>query len=137
MKTAKYRTYLKQIELGNITSKKILILKTIREQPGLIERSISQGLRIPLQTVSARVSELKDLGLVYSNGQDEKYDSVHEFLFVEEDPVKIEANQKERKKTKYKNWLRQFDQFKDLASENLISSVETEKIYGKSKYVSS
>ena len=129
--TAKYKTLLKQIELGNIASKKLLILKTIREHPGLIERAISKNLRIPIQTVSARVSELKDIGLVYSVGQDEKYDGVHEFLFVEENPDKIERNQIDRKKMKYKNWIRKFEHFKDIASKNLIASIETEKIYGK------
>jgi len=127
---AKIKTFLKQINSGKLTKDREKVFHYIRNNPGVIEREVSTALNIPLQTVSARCSGLKDLGLLYSLSQKKTNNSTHEVLYAEVDLLKIAQNQRKRKKIKFKNWLKKSSDFKDFLSPDLLAHIETSKVYG-------
>lgn len=119
MSTAKVKTFLEQIRLGKVKNHKQMIFSYIRKNPGCIEREISRVLGVPLQTVSARCAELKDMGVVYSISQQNYNGSTFEVLLPEEDILKIADNQRKRKRSKWKAWLKKARDFREFMTDEL------------------
>lgn len=96
MSKASTETFLEQVRSGNTLTDKQLIYLEIKKNPGITLLDLKRKLKIQHQTVSARLSELMDLGIVEILATQTRigviklsYDSI---LISQEDEKKINVN---------------------------------------------
>lgn len=106
MKTASYQNFLQQIQSGKITTDKQRVYKAIKDNPNITLRELRKTLKMKHQTVSARLSDLLDLGVVEICGIKETVKNGHILidskLKAQEIEMLIENNQEERNKERFK-----------------------------------
>jgi hypothetical protein len=122
---ARIKTFLKQLENGNIANKSVAVLKLIRDTPKISTDALRDVSGFPHQTLTAIVSNLLDDGVIQVCGEVEVGDSNYsKYIFVE-DVDTILGNQRKRRLVKYKYWLKrgaeEFDMFLTERSRNSIN----------------
>lgn len=118
----KVKAYLKQIESGQIKTDKARILKYIIDNNGGNIIHLRSLLNIKHQTLTARISDLLDDGIIYVKGtfNDGKYSK----FAYEPDKEKQKENRKKRRYDKYLQWKSKGEGFKDLIQEERIKEIE-------------
>lgn len=117
---AKLTALFKQIHSGKMKSDSAKILNYIIESKMSTMPSIEFKFAMPRQTVSARVSDLEDLGVIKKQGTHETRSGVYSLYVYESDPVKVVKNAKERELIKFNNWLKRGGKFKHLIDSDVI-----------------
>lgn len=110
MSKASTETFLEQVRSGNTLTDKQLIYLEIKKNPGITLLDLKRKLKIQHQTVSARLSELMDLGIVEILATQTRigviklsYDSI---LIAQEDEKKINSNILERNEKRFQKALK-------------------------------
>lgn len=118
MSSASVKTLLDQIDSGKLKSDKAIVLNYVKKQTekgnATIVKNLREKLLIPHQTITARLSDLEDLGLVYKKGDSELAGSHYCNFFYEANEEKRAENRLEVRKRKFKKWLNKADEFEDL-----------------------
>lgn len=100
MKTASYQNFLQLIQSGKITTDKQRVYQEIKNNPNITLRELRKALKMKHQTVSARLSDLLDLGVVEICGIKETvkkgHISIDSKLKVQESHHLIQVNKLER-----------------------------------------
>ena len=104
---AKVKTLIKQIEEGRLDSDRAKILSHIMKHPYSTIIDLCNKLNMKIQTVSGRLSELMDLGIVEEKGQKETSTSVYTYLKYQANTDKQEDNARQRLSQKYEIWINQ------------------------------
>jgi DNA-binding MarR family transcriptional regulator len=103
---ASYQNFLQQINSGKITTDKQRVYQAIKKNPNITLRELRKTLKMKHQTVSARLSDLLDLGVVEICGTKETVKNGHILidsrLKSQEVEIIIENNQEERNKERFK-----------------------------------
>lgn len=99
MKSNKIDAFLNQINSGKRESDKIKILRIIKEKPITMENLILLGFKI--QTVSARLSELEEMGLIEKIYNPTNSFSWFKFVESEQDQQILRLKIENEKKIRY------------------------------------
>lgn len=106
MTNASYKTFLHQLATGKIDTDKTRLYNYILKFPKLTLNEIRINLNMKHQTISARLSDLLDMGVVFISGTKERKNSerltLDSILEIEENESKIQANFEKRQKQKVK-----------------------------------
>ena len=106
------------------------VLKQIKEGPkhGTTIYHLRKALDMPHQTITARLCELLDLGLVVEVGERTENDTSFTVYRFVEDQEDQEFFSRLRQSQKFKKWLKQGEKFRDLMSYELIKELQHERI---------
>lgn len=99
MKSNKIDAFLNQINSGKRESDKVKILRIIKQKPITMENLILLGFKI--QTASARLSELEEMGLIEKQYNPTNSFSWFRFVESEEEQKKLRQRIENEKKMKY------------------------------------
>ena len=66
------------------------------------------------QTITARLSGLEDIGLIYKDGEIKVRDTNYCCFYFEPCTLKRVENRKKIREEKFKRWLRKADEFEDI-----------------------
>lgn len=103
---ASTETFLEQIRSGKLLNDKQRLYVHIKKHPGITLNDLSRGTRIVIQTASARLSDLMDLGVVEVIATQSRVGTVSvsfdSMLKIQEEPDKIFQNQINRNEAKFK-----------------------------------
>lgn len=132
MKTASYQNFLQQIQSGKITTDKQRVYQEIKNNTNITLRELRKTLKMKHQTVSARLSDLLDLGVVEICGTKETvkngHISIDSKLKVQEIEMLIEKNQEERNQERFKrsvlNVLSFDDHLDEETKNNLLKLIK-------------
>lgn len=132
MKTASYQNFLQQIQSGKITTDKQRVYQSIKNNPNITLRELRKNLKMKHQTVSARLSDLLDLGVVEICGTKETIKNGHILidsrLKSQEIEMLIEKNQEGRKTERFKrsilNVLSFSNRLDEEAKNNLLKELK-------------
>lgn len=124
---AAVETFLEQIRRRNIKTNKTTIYRTIKKFKGCTKDDLIVRLKMPHQTVTARISDLMDLGLVEVSATkqiigNEGFFYVSQFK-IQEEPLNIKKNQYNRRLMRFKRLKKQLNQFTDIIPEDLLESI--------------
>lgn len=97
----KIQALLDQIHSGKMQTSKAWILNYIMRHPGSNKVQIEKALRLPHQTVTARLSDLEDIGLIEAKG-DGQYSN---FYFIS-DPQGQKLHRAKRAAEKLEAWAK-------------------------------
>jgi hypothetical protein len=125
--SSKIKTYLAQIENGNIESKQVEVLAHIKENPGIDTDQLRDQLRMAHQSLTACISNLLDIGIIEIIGEVElDEDSFYsKYNYVDDEPTIIK-NQKERHLAKFKQWVKRgLKDFIEFIDEPTFKNLET------------
>ena len=114
---AQIETYLKQIANGNIKNCTLKILKLLKDQypAGKIRTFIAANVGVKEGTASARLSDLQDIGIVYTDEKLSFDDSANSIFEYVADPEKRKKYARERLRNKYLIWKKRSETiFKDF-----------------------
>lgn len=127
MSKASTETFLEQVRSGNTLTDKQPIYLEIKKNPGITLLDLKRKLKIQHQTVSARLSELMDLGIVEILATQTRigviklsYDSI---LIDQEDERKINDNILARSEKRFQKALKSI-----LSSNNHLEPELKEKL---------
>lgn len=99
-------TFFEQIRSGKLINDKQIIYSSISKLPGITLMDLKRRLKMPHQTISARVSDLMDMGVVEVVGTQKRIGSVtisqDSLLKVQEDSGSVLLNKKNRSESKFK-----------------------------------
>lgn len=98
----KIQALLDQIRSGKMQTHKAWILNYIMRNPGATKVQIGKELRIPHQTVTARLSDLEDMGLIEAKGE---YQPYSKFYYIE-DPQGQKLHRAKRAAEKLEAWAK-------------------------------
>lgn len=126
---AKRETYVKQVESGNLQSQTIRVLHYVRYTPLCDTDELRTKLQMAHQSVTAVISNLLDLGLITIVGEITKRKQMYsQYRYIHE-PNLQEQCARERKKEKFKMWIRQGqDTYGDLLSKGLQNALDMQEI---------
>jgi len=132
MSKASIETYIKQLQTGAVQNNEEKIYRAINENAGITINTLRQTMAH--QTVTATVSSLQDLGVVYVNGIERTEESSFSKLYIESDPEKIRKNRKDRKSEKFRRWLKRGEEYHEFldpfVSTSLSIKLDEIKAYG-------
>ena len=97
MKKTQIDALLKQVETGKLESDKAKILSEIKRHAGLCSLDLCKRLNMNIRTVSGRLSDLEDDGLIISQGATTLNGSQHttfSFAYNEVTRERVKANRK-------------------------------------------
>lgn len=97
----KIEAYLTQLKSGKASSDKAKIVKTLTDGPKTLEHFVLSGFKI--QTISARLSDLEDEGIVFKKADNHGGFS---WYYLENDISKQELNRKAKMLEKKLAWLK-------------------------------
>jgi len=107
MTNASYKTFMHQLATGKIETDKTRLYNYILKFPKLTLNEIRINLNMKHQTVSARLSDLLDIGVVCVTGTKERKNetrlNMDSILEIEENESNIQANFENRQKQKVKH----------------------------------
>lgn len=135
---AKVRTWLRNIENGNIRNYTECVLNEIKDntpnlksypdldgmRKGITVHELRRELNLSHQTITSRISELHDEGLIKDVGQMEIDDAFYSIYMFVDDLSFRERVITQRKHEKYLRWLKnanQYFEFMDAQTSNMIS----------------
>lgn len=126
---AKRETYVKQVESGNLNSQTIRVLHYIRYNPLCDTDELRTKLEMAHQSVTAVISNLLDIGLITIVGETKKRDNIYSMYRYVHEPHLQEQCATERKKEKFKQWIRQGKEtYGDLLTEDMQEALETQEL---------
>ncbi len=106
MSKASNQTYIEQLQSGKIETDKGWIYASLTVRAST-KYTLMTDLELPHQTVTARLSELQDLGVVYVLRTIKTTDNKTLSVFaVTTNPERIKLNAGIRKQEKFKKWLK-------------------------------
>lgn len=127
---ARIKTWIIQLESGEIKSKQLKILSYIKNNPTTDYtkpktdiRTMCEKLGIVHQSLTSCISLLEDGGLVKVVGQIEKrskYYSIYEFVYDDKERNKL---MKSRHNEKFNAWLKLADNYSELIPEDLLEQL--------------
>ena len=127
---ARIKTWIIQLESGEIKSKQLKILSYIKNNPTTDYtkpktdiRTMCEKLGIVHQSLTSCISLLEDGGLVKVVGQIEKrskYYSIYEFVYDDKERNKL---MKSRHNEKFHAWLKLADNYSELIPEDLLQEI--------------
>lgn len=127
---ASTETFFEQIRSGKLINDKQRIYAYVKKHPGITLNDLSRGTRIVIQTASARLSDLMDMGVIEVLATTKRIGSValsHDsMLRVVEDETLIIENKKKRSQNKFKRAIRavlKFDEHLDQETINSLSKL--------------
>lgn len=97
----KIEAYLTQLKSGKASSDKAKIVKNLTDGPKTLEHFVLSGFKI--QTISARLSDLEDEGIVFKKADNHGGFS---WYYLENDISKQELNRKAKVLEKQMAWLK-------------------------------
>ena len=107
MSKASIETYLNQLNNGKTKKDSARIYRFIKSNPLCQKDDIIRELKMTHQTVTARLSDLTDKGVVFVKGTYKTVTSTLSLFQVEERIDFIEKNIQEREKASFNNWVKQ------------------------------
>ena len=116
MSKASIETFLLQVNTSKIKIDKVRIYRYIKRNPLCTKDDLIRELKIPHQTVTARLSMLLDMGVIEIKGSSKKITGAVSMFIIQTDPKLISINSASRRTEKYKKWLKAGEQFNDLIS---------------------
>lgn len=120
---AKIQAFITQVENGNLKSNRAKVYNHILNHPGSSLADLAIHLHLSYHSLSGRLSELMDAGLIYINGQTSSSLSKH-YVSEKEDRNRLIA---QRKAIKYNQWLRESDNYTDILPSELAMALEVAK----------
>lgn len=125
---AKITTFRNQIANGNLTSNRHRVFDYVNRNPGCSLEELSDGLNLSYHSVSGRLSELMDSGLIYIDGSKsgtaDAQLSLYYVASVENQKLLIEN----RRRHKLKLWLAESANYIDLLPSDLVMALEIAKV---------
>lgn len=122
---AKTKTWITQLENGDIDNKTILILKHIKENPGIDTDQLRDQLKMAHQSLTACITNLLDCGVVEIKGENNNESATYSRYWYVELPNEIILNQKKRAREKFDKWvkrgLKDFAMYMDEETMNKLS----------------
>jgi DNA-binding MarR family transcriptional regulator len=104
MKSAKLQNWINLINCGKIKSDVVKVLDYVIKHDGCLITDISDGLNMPIQTVTARLSDIMDEGAIrfgkIVNVKNSNYSQLH-YVY----PDEIAQVKAERLEAKFQIWL--------------------------------
>lgn len=124
MSKASIETYLTQLNSSKTETVMDRMYRFIKLNPKCDKNEIIKELKLPHQTVTARLSDLLDKGMVKISGQKKLINSTLSMFTAEEDVMKIQENIDLRKKGKLKKWVNKgIKHFPDLLPDSVLSGL--------------
>jgi len=127
---ARIKTWIIQLESGEIKSKQLKILNYIKNNPTTDYtkpktdiRTMCEKLGIVHQSLTSCISYLEDGGLVKVVGQIEKrskHYSIYEFVYDQNERDKLMYS---RHKEKFNSWIKLADNYSDFIPEDLLEEL--------------
>lgn len=124
---ASTETFFEQIRSGKLLNDKQRVYAYIKKHPGITLNDLSRGLKMLIQTVSARLSDLMDMGVVEVIATTTRignvsisYDSQ---LIVVEEETRITENKLKRSKIKFKRAIKAILRFKEHLDDDTRDSL--------------
>jgi len=104
---AKTKTWLNQLQNGNLDNNMVIILNHIKMNPGISTDKLRTELQMAHQTLTACISGLLDCGIIEIKGEDkEQEDSFYSCYNFVNNTTDIIENQKKRTKEKFDIWVK-------------------------------
>lgn len=129
---AKVKSWLQNIESGKMRSFTEAVLKVVKDntsdRDGISTYELRERLGMAHQTLTSRLSELNDEGLIKVVGQVEVNDttySVYAYISNSEDRTLTITS---RRKEKYVQWLKKADYFTDLMGFKTVEMIQYEQM---------
>lgn len=116
---ARIRTYMLQLQEGNIRGNQMEVLHHISRNPGTNIHEMRTALSMAHQSLTPSVSLLLDCGIIREVGQVRIKDSFYSKYSFEPDAEKQDELAKTRLEEKYKQWTERGRDFMELMSEKL------------------
>jgi hypothetical protein len=98
MTTAKRNAFINGIESGSFNNTKAKIYDLLKKRPLTLDELVLYGFK--KETASARISDLMDLGLIKSSGNNVS------FFEVITDPLEQDLQMKARSQEGYEKWIK-------------------------------
>ena len=100
----KIQSLLKQIKSGNLKNNNARVLSYVGAHDRCHIDTMRNDLKIAHQTLTSRVSDLEDMGLIYVEGVTSVKGVCYSLYRYENNPVKRESRAKARKLLKFNAW---------------------------------
>ncbi len=124
---AKIRTYLVQLQEGNIRGNQMEVLDFIFRNNGTTVHEMRTALAMAHQSLTPSISNLLDCGLIYEIGQVKIGDSFYSKFAFEPDSEKQDELATARKKEKFAQWVRMgIKEFDDLMNWGTLNQLKSE-----------
>lgn len=124
---AKAENWIKNLQNGNIKSKKMQILKYIKDNPKCSLETIRNKTGLPHQTVTGSISTFMDEGLIKFVGKEESKNGVYSLHEYVTDMAEMYALKEQRSKEKMYHWAKYgLDRFYSLltpATQNALIGI--------------
>ena len=115
----KIESLLKQILSGNLKNNNARILNYIQINDRCQIDMMRKDLNIAHQTLTSRISDLEDMGLVYVDGFGLFNDTKYSLYRYENNPLKREFRAEKRRLSKFVAWKKRgYDEFHDLLKDD-------------------
>jgi hypothetical protein len=101
---AKIQTLLKQVSSGNFNSQSSKILRYVGSNDKCTIDMMRKDLKLAHQSLTARISDLEDLGVLYVEGITSTKGIFYSLYRYENNPVKRKSRAKERAELKFRAW---------------------------------
>lgn len=122
---AKTKTWITQLENGDIDNKTIQILKHIKENPGIDTDQLRDQLKMAHQSLTACITNLLDCGVIEIKGENNNESATYSRYWYVELANEIILNQKKRAREKFDKWvkrgLKDFAMYMDEETMNKLS----------------
>lgn len=128
---AKVKTWLKNIENGTLKSYSEKVLQVIKnhtiEGNGVSTFQLRRRMEMTHQTLTSRLSELNDEGLINVKGQVEINDTFYSvYIYIDNEEQRLNII-KERMLEKYIQWLKKADSFTNLMGFKTVDMIHQEQ----------
>lgn len=122
MSTASTHTWVDLMEKGDLQNYTIKVLRYIKDHPNTDIEEMRDNLKLPHQTISSRVSELMDEGLVEIIGErSSKEGNTYSLIRFVEGTFRQKQVREQRLRAKYQTWVNKgIREFKDIMPSQLL-----------------
>lgn len=125
MSSASIKSLLEQIESGQLRTDRAIILNYIKKNTEKKKPTTVLDLRnrlmIPHQTMTARLTGLEDLGVIYKDGEIKVRDTNYCCFYFEPCTLKRFENIKKIRTEKFEKWIKKANEFEDLIGRNKMN----------------
>lgn len=132
MSKASIETYIDQVTSGKLNTDSQKIYQEINSSNGITIKSLRR--KFSHQTLTARISELQDSGVVYESGVEKIGNTSFSVLKTEEDADQILQNRKDRKIKKFVKWLKKAEVYVDFLDPFISTSLSVKLDELKTNY---
>tara|TARA_R110002012_G_scaffold219820_2_gene391303 strand:- start:7 stop:396 length:390 start_codon:yes stop_codon:yes gene_type:complete len=126
MSKASIKTYIANLNCGKNEADAARVYQFIQEYTRTNKNEIIQVLKMPHQTVTARLSDLLDRGVITIEGEDDSNTSPLSRFVIVTDISKVEYYAHKRLLSKFENWKKQgLSRFSELLTEEMKQELIT------------